>query len=138
MLSFEEIRQILPHSYPFLMIDRIIELTEGVSAKGIKCVSGNEQFFQGHFPGRAVMPGVLQIEAVAQVGAVAVLAGEPGKKAFLGGVRNARFRAPVVPGDVLEIECAIVGRRANIGMGSGRILVGGREVMKCEISFAIV
>ncbi len=138
MLNFEEIRQILPHSYPFLMIDRITELVEGVSARGIKCVSGNEQFFQGHFPGRAVMPGVLQIEAVAQVGAVAVLAGEPGKKAFLGGVKNARFRAPVVPGDVLEIECAIIGRRANIGMSSGRILVGGREVMKCEISFAIV
>lgn len=138
ILSFEEIKAILPHRYPFLMIDRITELEEGVYAKGIKCVSGNEAFFQGHFPDQAVMPGVLQLEAVAQVGAVAILRGEEGKKAFFGGVKQARFRKPVVPGDVLEIECRIQSRRANIGFGEGRILVEGKEVMKCEISFAIV
>lgn len=139
VLHFEEIKKILPHRYPFLMIDKITELEEGVSAKGIKCVSGNEPFFQGHFPDRAVMPGVLQLEAVAQVGAVAILKGAaPGKKAFFGGVKNARFRRPVVPGDVLEIECHIVNMRSNIGFGEGRIVVDGKEVMKCEISFAIV
>lgn len=137
-LCFEDIKQILPHRYPFLMIDKITEMEEGVFAKGIKCVSGNEAFFQGHFPDYAVMPGVLQLEAVAQVGAVAILKNEPGKKVFFGGVKNARFRRPVVPGDVLEMECRILNRRAGIGFGEGRIFVGGKEVMHCEISFAIV
>lgn len=138
-LTFEEIREILPHRYPFLMIDKIVEMEEGLSAKGIKCVSGNEAYFQGHFPGKAVMPGVLQLEAVAQVGAVALLKGEErGKLAYFGGVKNARFKRPVVPGDVLEIECKIVDRRANIGFGEGKITVDGKEVMKCEISFALV
>lgn len=138
-LTFEEIREILPHRYPFLMIDKIVEMEEGKSAKGIKCVSGNEAFFQGHFPGKAVMPGVLQLEAVAQVGAVALLKGEEkGKLAYFGGVKNARFKRPVVPGDVLEIECKIVDRRANVGFGEGKITVDGKEVMKCEISFALV
>lgn len=138
-LNFEQIKEILPHRYPFLMIDKIIELEEGVSAKGIKCVSGNEPFFAGHFPNRAIMPGVLQLEAVAQVGAVAILKGEEaGKNALFGGVKNARFKRSVVPGDVLEIECRLKDRRANIGFGEGRIISNGKEVMRCEISFVVV
>ncbi len=139
ILNHEEIKKILPHRYPFLMVDRITELEEGVSAKGIKCVSANEEFFQGHFPDYAVMPGVLQLEAVAQVGAVAILYGEErGKKVLFGGVKKARFYRQVVPGDVLEMECKIIARRGEIGFGEGRITVDGEEVMSCEISFAIV
>ncbi|MDO5719047.1 MAG: 3-hydroxyacyl-ACP dehydratase FabZ [Tissierellia bacterium] len=138
-LSYEEIKKILPHRYPFLMIDKIIDLKEGEYAKGIKCVSGNEEFFQGHFPDYAVMPGVLQIEAVAQVGAVSILLGEDEKKkVFFGGIKNARFYKQIVPGDKLEIECSIRKRRGNIGFGEGRIYCDGEKVLICEISFAIV
>lgn len=137
-LSYEEIKAILPHRYPFLLIDRIIDLEKGQWAKGKKCVSGNEEFFQGHFPDQAIMPGVLQIEAVAQVGAVAILMEEKGKKVLFGGVKNARFYKPVVPGDVLEMTCSISARRETIGFGKGEIFVDGEKVMSCEISFAIV
>lgn len=136
-LNFEEIKNILPHRYPFLMVDRIIELEEDKSAIGIKCVSGNEPYFQGHFPNYSVMPGVLQVETVAQVGAVALLLNEKGKNVFLGGIKKARFYRQIVPGDVLEIHCEIISKRGNIGFGEGYIIVGEEKVMSCEISFAI-
>ena len=138
-LTFEEVRNILPHRYPFLMVDKIVELEEGVKAVGIKNVSGNEPFFQGHFPQEAVMPGVLQIETVAQVGAVALLINEEkGKNVFLGGINKARFYKKIVPGDQLEIHCEIGKRRGSIGFGEGYILIDGEKAMSCEISFAIM
>lgn len=137
-LSFEELKNILPHRYPFLLIDKIIDMEIGKFAVGIKCVSGNEPFFQGHFPNYSVMPGVLQIESVAQVGATAILIEETGKNVFLGGIKKARFYKQIVPGDILEIHCQIIKRRGNIGFGEGYILVEGQKVMSCEISFAII
>ena len=127
-LTYEEVRNILPHRYPFIMVDKIVELEAGNKAVGIKNVSGNEPFFQGHFPSEAVMPGVLQVEAVGQVGA----------NAFLAGIKKARFHKKIVPGDQLEIHCAINKRVGNIGFGEGYILVDGEKAMSCEISFAIM
>lgn len=137
-LNFEEIKQILPHRYPFLMVDKIIELKKGEQARGIKCVSGNESYFQGHFPQKSILPGVLQVEAVAQVGAIALLYGESNKLAVLGGIKKARFYKQIFPGDILDIECSIINTKGNIGFGKGRILVEDEEVMNCEISFAII
>ena len=99
-LNSDQIKQIIPHRYPFLLVDRIVEMEAGQSAKGIKCVTANEPFFCGHFPEYAVMPGVLIIEALAQVGAVAILSLEEhkGKIALFGGIKNARFKRQVVPG----------------------------------------
>ncbi|MCD1147705.1 3-hydroxyacyl-ACP dehydratase FabZ [Peptoniphilus sp. KCTC 25270] len=136
-LNIEEIQEILPHRYPFLMVDRILSVEKGEKAEGIKCVSGNEPYFQGHFPEKKVMPGVLQVEAVAQVGAVALLMEETGKIAYLGGIKKARFYKEVVPGDLLEIKCSIIKHKGNIGFGEGEIFVAGEKVMSCEISFAI-
>ena len=111
-LNSNEIQEILPHRYPFLMVDRIVECEPGTYAKGLKCVSANEMQFMGHFPQKHVMPGVLLIEALAQVGAVALLTEEEnkGKIAFFGGIKNARFKEQVIPGDVVELECEITAR----------------------------
>ena len=118
-LNSNQIQEIIPHRYPFQLVDRIVECEPGKSAKGIKCVSVNELFFCGHFPQQHVMPGVLIIEALAQVGAVAILCEEEnkGKIAFFGGIKNARFKKQVVPGDVLTLECEITDRRGPIGFG---------------------
>ena len=118
-LNSNQIQEIIPHRYPFQLVDKIVECEPGKSAKGIKCVSVNELFFCGHFPQQHVMPGVLIIEALAQVGAVAILCEEEnkGKIAFFGGIKNARFRKQVVPGDVLSLECEITERRGPIGFG---------------------
>ena len=106
-LDIKEIMEILPHRPPFLLVDRIVECEPGKSAKGIKCVSMNEPFFPGHFPGQPIMPGVLILEALAQTGAVAALSlpENRGKLAVFGGVKNCRFKKPVTPGDVLELSC---------------------------------
>ena len=111
-LNAQQIEEILPHRYPFLLVDRITECEPGQKAAGIKCVSVNEPYFCGHFPGHPVMPGVLIIEALAQVGAVALLTLEEfrGKIALFGGIKNARFRRPVQPGDVLRLECELIRR----------------------------
>ena len=108
-LDINQIKEILPHRYPFLLVDRITHLEPGVRAVGRKCVSGNEAFFQGHFPQKPVMPGVLIIEAMAQVGAVILLCEEEykGRIALFGGIKKARFKRQVVPGDVLELECVL-------------------------------
>lgn len=134
-----EIAEILPHRYPFALVDRIVDGEPGEWAKGIKCVTINEPFFQGHFPQKHVMPGVLLIEALAQVGGVAILAlpENQGKLAFLGRVKDARFRRQVVPGDVVEMECRLTRRRGPIGVGECEAKVNGEVAVTAEITFAI-
>jgi len=138
-LNSNEIQQILPHRYPFLLVDKIVDMEPGKSAKGIKCVSANEMQFMGHFPQQHVMPGVLIIEALAQTGAVALLSEEEnkGKIAFFGGIKNARFRKQVVPGDVLELSCEITSRRGPVGVGKATATVDGKVAVTAELTFAI-
>ena len=138
-LNANEIQKILPHRYPFLLVDRILDFEPGKWAKGIKCVSANEMQFLGHFPEYHVMPGVLIIEALAQTGAVAMLAEEEnkGKIALFGGIRNARFRKQVVPGDVLELSCEITSRRGPVGIGQATATVNGKVAVIAELTFAI-
>ena len=135
----DQIARILPHRYPFALVDRIIDGEPGQWARGIKCVTVNEPFFQGHFPAKHVMPGVLLIEAMAQVGGVAILSlpENAGKLAFLGRVKDARFRRQVVPGDVVEMECRLTKQRGPIGVGECRATVNGEVAATAEITFAI-
>jgi len=139
MLGIDDIKKILPHREPFLMIDRVDGLDPEVMAKGVKAVSGNEWYFIGHFGETKLMPGVLIIEAIAQMGGVAMLTRDDmkGKLAFLGKIKNARFYEKVVPGDVLDIETIIETNRGNVGMGSGKAYVRGKLVASCELVFAI-
>ncbi len=139
MLSTSDILKIIPHRYPFLLVDRIVELEAGKRAVGIKLVSANEPYFQGHFPGTPIMPGVLIVEALAQVGAVAILS-QPefsGKIAYFAGIDGFRFKAPVFPGEVLHLEVALQQMRGNIGRGNGVATVDGKIVAKGEFLFAI-
>ena len=138
-LNIDQIEQLLPHRYPFLLVDKIVECNPGQSAKGIKCVTANEPFFQGHFPGFKVMPGVLIIEALAQVGAVAILTEEEsrGKLALFGGIKNARFKQQVRPGDVLELECELTTRRGPVGFGTATAKVNGKTACKAELTFTL-
>ncbi len=139
MLNIEQIKQILPHREPFLMVDRVDELTPGVIAKGAKAVSGNEWFFMGHFSDKKVMPGVLIVEAIAQMGGIALLSMDEmkGKLAFLGRIKNARFREKVVPGDMLMLEATLETVKESIGLGSGKAYVNGKLAVSCELTFAI-
>lgn len=139
-LNSNEIAEILPHRYPFALVDRITDGESGVWAKGIKCVSVGEPFFCGHFPQKHVMPGVLILEALAQVGAVAILSlpENRGKIALFGGVKHARFKRKVIPGDVLEMECELKQRRGPVGIGTCRAAVNGEEACTAELSFAVV
>lgn len=138
-LNSNQIQEILPHRYPFLLIDRVKECVPGTSAVAIKCVSANEMQFMGHFPGQHVMPGVLILEALAQTGAVALLCEEEnkGKIALFGGVKNARFKKQVIPGDVLELHCEIVMRRGPVGIGKATAYVDGKIAVTAELTFAI-
>ena len=133
-----EIRELIPHRYPFLLVDRIEELEPGVRAVGIKNVSQNEPFFQGHFPDYPVMPGVLIIEALAQVGAVGVMAGgeHRDKLALFAGIDGVRFRRQVLPGDVLTMEVEIGRLKGRAGRGTGRATVGDERVCEAELMFA--
>lgn len=135
----DQIARILPHRYPFALVDRIVDGEPGRWARGVKCVTVNEPFFQGHFPQKHVMPGVLLIEAMAQVGGVAILAlpENQGKLAFLGRVKDARFKRQVVPGDVVEMECVLTKRRGPIGVGTCKATVNGQEAASAELTFAI-
>ena len=138
-LSSNQIAEILPHCYPFALVDRIVDGEEGQWAKGVKCVSVNEQFFCGHFPQKHVMPGVLILEAMAQVGAVALLSEEQnrGKIVLFGGVKNARFRRKVTPGDVLDMTCTLTGRRGPMGVGQCEAKVGDETACAAELLFVV-
>ncbi len=135
----KEIMDMIPHRYPFLLIDSIEELEQGARALGKKCVSMNEPYFQGHFPGNPVMPGVLIIEALAQVGAVAILS-QPewkGKTAYFAGIDKAKFRQKVLPGDVLMLETTIYKVKGPVGVGKAVASVDGKVVAEAELTFAI-
>lgn len=139
-LNSNQIQEIIPHRYPFLLVDKITDFEPGQWAKGIKCVTANEMHFLGHFPQHHVMPGVLIIEALAQVGAVALLSLEEnkGKIALFGGIKEARFKGQVQPGDVLEMETEIIRRKGPVGVGSAVAKVNGKVVAKAELSFAVM
>lgn len=139
LYTAKEIMDIIPHRYPFLLIDTIEELEPGERALGKKCVSVNEPFFHGHFPGNPVMPGVLIMEALAQVGAVAILSKPEfkGCTAYFAGIDKARFRQKVVPGDVLMLETTIVKSKGPIGVGRAVATVNDKKVAEAELTFAI-
>jgi 3-hydroxyacyl-[acyl-carrier-protein] dehydratase len=138
-LSVMEIQELIPHRYPFLMLDRIIELVPGEKAVGLKNVTFNEPFFQGHFPGEPVMPGVLIVEALAQVGAVAILSKDEfkGKLALFRGIDNLRFREIVRPGDTLILEVVLTAMRGVVGKGKCKASVGGKTAASGEMIFAL-
>jgi 3-hydroxyacyl-[acyl-carrier-protein] dehydratase len=139
MLDINEIKKILPHRYPFLLVDKIVEFEEDKRIVGIKNVTANEPFFAGHFPDYPAMPGVLIIEALAQVGAVAIL-NKPeykGKIAFFAGIDKARFRKQVVPGDILTLEVEVLRLRGSIGKAIGRAYVGETLACEAEMMFAV-
>lgn len=131
--------EIIPHRQPFMLVDTIEELEMGKKAVGKKCVSYNEPFFAGHFPGEPVMPGVLIIEALAQVGAVAILSlpENKGKTAYFGAINSAKFKGKVVPGDVLMLETEIIKSKGPIGVGSAKAYVDGKVVAQAELTFAL-
>lgn len=139
-LNIEQIMEILPHRYPMLLVDRVEEIEPGKRAVGYKNVTINEQIFQGHYPGKPIMPGVLMVEALAQLGGVAILSLDKykGKKPILGGIKNARFRRMVVPGDVLKLEVEIVKVKGPAGIGKGIATVNGEKAVEAEITFMIV
>lgn len=138
-LTQAQIQQILPHRYPMLLVDKIVDFVPGEWAKGIKCVSGNEPFFCGHFPGNPVMPGVLILEALAQTGAIALLSmpENSGRLVLFGGVRHARFRRQVTPGDVLTLSCELTALRGSAGFGKVTASVEGQLAAEAEISFVL-
>lgn len=139
VLRIKEIMELLPHRQPFLLLDTVEELEPGKRAVARKCVTYNEPFFNGHFPQEPVMPGVLIIEAMAQTGAVAVLSLPEyrGKTGYLGGIRSARFRGKVVPGDVLVLEVEMIRQKGPVGIGAAKATVDGKIVAEAELTFAI-
>lgn len=139
MLKTKEIMDIIPHRYPFLLVDVIEELEPGVRAVGKKCVTYDEYFFRGHFPGEPVMPGVLMVEALAQVGAVCVLSCEQfkGKTAYFGGINHCRFKRKVVPGDVLKLEVELIKQKGPIAIAGAVASVDGKTAVSAELTVAI-
>ena len=140
MLNNMDIQKILPHRYPFLLVDKILELDEGKSIKGIKNVTVNEPFFQGHFPSNPIMPGVLICEALAQVGAVMLLSlpENKGKLGVFTGINNFKFRRQVVPGDTLQLYAELVTYRHGMGKANVKATVEGQVAAMGEISFAVI
>ena len=139
VLTTSEIMKIIPHRQPFLLIDTVEDLEPGKRAVAKKCVSYNEPYFGGHFPGEPVMPGVLIIEALAQTGAVAMLALEEnkGKTAYFAGITSAKFKQKVTPGDVLLLETEIIRQKGPLGVGKATATVDGKTVCVAELTFAI-
>ncbi len=139
LLTTKEIMEIIPHRQPMLLIDTVEELEAGVRAVAKKCVSYNEPYFAGHFPGEPVMPGVLIVEALAQTGAAAILAKEEnkGKTAYFAGIDHAKFKQKVLPGDVLTLETEIIKEKGPIGVGSAKAYVDGKLVCQAQLTFAI-
>lgn len=131
--------EIIPHRQPFLLVDTIEEMEVGQRALGKKCVTYNEPFFAGHFPGEPIMPGVLIIEALAQTGAVALLSmpENKGRLALFGGIKNAKFKGKVVPGDVLMLETSIIKMKGPVGVGDAKAYVDGKVVASAEITFML-
>jgi 3-hydroxyacyl-[acyl-carrier-protein] dehydratase len=140
VMNVEDIMKVIPHRYPFLLIDRIVELEPGVRAVAIKQVTINEPFFQGHFPDYPIMPGVLIVEALAQTGAVAgmVVPENQGKIALFAGIEAVRFRKPVVPGDTLRLEVTIQAMKRGIGKASALATVDGALACEGMLTFALV
>jgi 3-hydroxyacyl-[acyl-carrier-protein] dehydratase len=135
MMTVNEIMKLLPHRYPFLLVDRIVDLQPGVAATGVKNVTINEPFFQGHFPGQPIMPGVLIIEAMAQVaGVMAFRSGIEGKAVYFMSIDNAKFRRPVVPGDQVVMEIKVLKQRGNVWRFSGAATVDGKLVSEAEFT----
>ena len=140
MLNKEEIKNIIPQREPFLMIDEVESYIPGESCVAYKNVDESEWYFQGHFPGQPIMPGVLITEALAQTGAVAILSLEEnkGRNALFGGIDKLRFKKQVIPGDVLKLEVKIIKRKGPIGVGEAIATVDGKVCAKGELTFAIV
>ena len=139
LLTTKEIMEIIPHRQPFLLLDTVEELIPGQRAVAKKCVTYNEPFFQGHFPGEPVMPGVLIIEALAQAGAVAILSKEEnrGKTAYFAAIDSAKFKKKVIPGDVLILETEIVKSKGPMGIGKATATVDGKLAVTAQLTFAI-
>lgn len=139
LMGIPEIEKIIPHRHPFLLIDCIEELEPGIKAVGYKCVTFDEPYFAGHFPGNPVMPGVLIVEALAQTGAVAVLSQESfkGKTAYFAQVDKCKFKRMVKPGDRLRLECEIIKCKGPIGIGKATATVDGELAVTAELTFAI-
>lgn len=140
MLDIKQIQEIIPHRYPFLLVDKITEIEFGKKAVGIKNVTVNEPFFQGHFPGNPIMPGVLIVEAMAQVGAVSILGMEAnkGKLAVFAGIDGLRFKRQVFPGDTLRMEVEMLAFKRGIGKAKAQAFVGEELAVSGELMFAIV
>ena len=139
MMDVEQIRAVLPHRYPFLLVDKILEVVPGKSAKGYKNVTINEEFFQGHFPGHAVMPGVLILESMAQVAGVLLLSStdNSGKLALFAGMEKVRFRNPVLPGDVLTTEVEVICIRGAMAKVKATSTIGDKTAAEGEFTFVL-
>ena len=139
VLTIEEIKEIIPHRYPFLLVDRILELEPLKRGVGIKNVTANEPFFQGHFPNKPVLPGVLLLEAMAQVGGVSLLYPDEnrGKIAYFAGMEGVKFRKPVVPGDQVRMEAEVTRLRGSVGKVRAEAFVEGQLVAEAEFMFAL-
>lgn len=139
MLNIQEISDLLPHRYPFLLVDRVLELTPGEFCKAVKNVTVNEPFFQGHFPGLPTMPGVLILESLAQTGALILLSLDPGQKKviYLAGAERVKFRKPVVPGDVLTNEVRLLWHRRGFGRIDCKAFVDGEIVAEAELAYSL-